>query len=63
MIRSAADVPAREVTERSIEIEATTGAGAKTRMAGRLYVDAAGREGWCFSSPGSIQLALTSRAS
>ena len=37
-IRSAADISAREVTERSIEIEATTGAGAKTRMAGRLYV-------------------------
>jgi dienelactone hydrolase len=37
-IRSAADISAREVTERSIEIEATTGAGAKTRMVGRLYV-------------------------
>jgi dienelactone hydrolase len=38
VIRSAADISAREVTERSIEIEARTGAAAKTRMAGRLYV-------------------------
>jgi len=37
-IRSAADISAREVTERSIQIEATTGAGTKARMAGRLYV-------------------------
>jgi dienelactone hydrolase len=37
-IRSAADISARDVTERSIEIEATTGADAKTRMAGRLYL-------------------------
>jgi dienelactone hydrolase len=37
-IRSAADISARDLTERLVEIEATTGAGAKARMAGRLYV-------------------------
>jgi len=37
-IRTLANVSARQVTERSIEIEATTGSGVRAKMAGRLYV-------------------------